>query len=372
MSSVANNTVLDDIGAEVLCDLVDTATTRVPANINAVAFANEGHAFAVALGNGQLGMGHLKPATLASTSGRRCAIGVPVVDLHERHRVAAVDVRAYRDAFVSSGQDGTVIVTPFDEPRSGGLLWSTDGDWIESIAVHDKAGLVAIAAGRSCVAVAPETGEIVTRIDLDHSISQVVFDRDGKRVALAHYGGVSLVELGGGSVEHRLEWKGAHIGVTWSPDNRYVVSATQEKELHIWDLVTMRDLRMGGYQRKTHQMDWMSSDDMLVCSGSDVVTAWSFAGSGPGGRPPVEIGFVFGATVTAVAAHPLRNYVAAGFSSGNVLIGATVKGEAVVAQARTQAPITSLAWSSDGSILAAGDQRGGIACMSVPAELPVR
>ena len=53
-----------------------------------------------------------------------------------------------------------------------------------------------------------------------------------------------------------LAWKGAHIGVAWSPCGRYVVSALQEKELHGWDLVTMQDFRMGGYPRKTQAMAW--------------------------------------------------------------------------------------------------------------------
>ena len=119
-------------------------------------------------------------------------------------------------------------------------------------------------------------------------------------------------------------------------------------------------------------MAWTADGTMLACSGADVVTAWSFAGSGPAGRPPIEIGFVFGATVTTVAAHPMRNLVAGGFSSGDVLIGATGKGEALVAQARSGTPITALAWSPDGQMLLAADRAGNATAFVVPDDLPVR
>ena len=360
MSALAQDDVEEGAGIELASPLFETISVMAPSNANAAAFANDGRHFAVALGDGSLAVGSWEDTA-----------SPPQLTRRPHHRVAAVAVRAFGDGFVSAGQDGTVWLTPAGAPQSATRIWSSAGDWIEALLVHEGAGLIAAASARSLVVLASD-GIPRLQCEFEETISGLAFDRDGQRLAVSGYGGVSLVELATGTVEHRLTWKGAHIGVTWSPDNRYVVSATQEKELHIWDLVTMRDFRMGGYPRKTHQMAWTADGQMLACSGADVVTAWPFKGSGPEGRPPVEIGFVFGATVTAVAAHPVQNIVAAGYSSGSVLLGATVKGEALIARSRTKWPVTALAFSPDGSRLIAVDQAGGIALVAVPDELGVR
>jgi WD40 repeat protein len=360
MSALAGESYDQSVGVELASPLFDVVTVDAPANANAAAFGNEDHAFAVALGDGSVVIG-----SWAADGGE------PVLTRHPRHGVAAVAVRPFRAGFVSAGQDGTVYLTEAAAPHEATKLWASAGDWIEALAVHEREGRIAAASARTVI-VLNAAGDVIFERAFDETIADVTFDADGRRLAIAHYGGVSLIELAGGTIEHRFDWKGAHIGVTWSPDHRYVVSATQEKELHIWDLVTMRDFRMGGYPRKTHQMDWTADGQMLACSGADVVTAWPFKGSGPEGRPPVEIGFVFGATVTAVAAHPTRNLIAAGFSSGSVLVGATAKGEALIARSRTGHPVISVAFAPDGRRLIAVDRSGGIALIAMPEQLGVR
>ncbi len=151
-----------------------------------------------------------------------------------------------------------------------------------------------------------------------------------------------------------------------------MVSATQERELHVWDLVTLQDLRMGGYPHKIHGLGWLTDGPFLICTGADVITAWSFADAGPAGKPPIEIGYVYNGLVTAVAANPVRALVAGGYSTGSLLLGGVVKGEALLARASQSDAITGLAWAPDGCRLIAGTAAGTAIIVDVPDDLNIR
>lgn len=355
--SAQNLTFAEDIGAETISPLVRERRIDLPANATDCCFSRDGTLCAVAMGDGSV--------ALIDPRDEQGALRLLAL-----HRIAAVAVRPFGAGFVSAGQDGRVVL--FADAEAAPRETCTFADrWIESLAVHQDAGRIAVAVGNA-VSVFDQNGKALGRFpEVTGTVSGVAFDAGGNRVAASHYNGVTVFNLATGAADLILEWKGAHIGVSWSPNGRFLVTATQEKELHVWDLVTMQDFRMGGYPRKIHQMSWSADSEVMGCSGADVITAWSFAGAGPGRRPPVEIGFVFGGTVTAVAAHPTQPLFAGGFSSGNVLIGATRKGEAIVARARTGTAVTSLGWSSDGCCLAAADGVGRLSLFQLPGNLGV-
>jgi len=102
----------------------------------------------------------------------------------------------------------------------------------------------------------------------------------------------------------KLEWRGSHIGITWSPDGTTVLTAMQERELHGWQLTNHQTMSMAGYSAKVRSMDWLRRPMMLVTSGGDCMIAWSFTGGGPMGKPPLDVGNGLGRLVTSVAVHP--------------------------------------------------------------------
>jgi len=406
MSAPALN-MLGSIGAEAVSPLVTTRSLALGANATdlAVGGSPEAPVIAVTLGDGCVVLASVTVATggLPGLSAQK-QVSLTSARL-SAHRVAAVAVSRFGDGFVTAGQDGRVAkLSPATgnpdtgtDPETGKdpdigtdigsgagtgsgtgaaaawleqELFDADGDWIEVLEADETNGRIAIAHGRTVV-VADAAGATHITATMETTVTGVSFIGDGRRIAVSHYNGVTLVSLTDASDRSELIWKGAHIGVTTSPDGRYVVTATQEKELHVWDLVTLQDYRMGGYPRKTRSFDWMVSGDILCCSGADVVTAWSFAGAGPGRKPPLEVGFVFGGTVSAVATHPTRPYVAAGFSCGNVQIGAVQKGEAIAAKSRTNATVSALDWSPCGAWLASADVAGALTVYAVPSELGV-
>lgn len=347
-----------DIGAEVVSPLVQAEHVQLPANATALAFAADNRSLAVALGDGSVSL------VTRSALGGWGQINRPC------HRVAAVAVASLGSQFVTAGQDGAVrLVDPEGQVAPEPLYHAAD-HWIEALAVHEVSGTIAVAAGRE-VAILRADGQRIGTASLAETPTGLDFAPDGGRLVASHYNGLTVIDTASGAQVQFFEWKGSHIGVTWSPCGNYIVTATQERMLHGWNLRTGKHFRMGGYPRKTHQMAWTDDASIMACSGADVITAWSFAHGGPGGKPPLEIGFVFGGTVTTVAVHPSKPLVAGGFNTGNVLIGATRKGEAVVAQARTGVPVTAMAWSPYGDTVAAADSGGRLSLFALAADLKV-
>jgi WD40 repeat protein len=202
-------------------------------------------------------------------------------------------------------------------------------------------------------------------------VTGLAFNPKGKRLAVSHYGGATLRwtgKLDQGAT--KLEWRGSHIGITWSPDGTTVLTAMQERELRGWRLTDRQTMSMAGYGAKVRSMDWLRRPMILATSGGDCVTAWSFTGGGPMGKPPLEVGSGLGRLVTSVAVHPKNPIVAAGFDEGQVIVCALSREEKVV---RLRWPdwerITALAWSRDGARLAVGTDAGVISLFDLSKSL---
>lgn len=341
-----------DIGAATVSPLIAAQTCTLPCNVTALIFSESGKYFAAALGDGTIQrIAFEKQANVNA---------LHPIELLYRHEGAVTHLASFGDDLVSAGQDGRVVRhanNNGDEPK---ILAEGSLGWINDLAIHRRACLIAATSGDKVIVVRTDGSHVTTLDGYPSTVSGLAFDKTAARLAASHYNGVSINSLENGFLDVALEWKGSHTGLSWSPDDRFIVSTTQERELHVWDLITMQDFRMGGYPRKIHQMDWLDGGEILACSGADVITAWSFAGGGPKNKPPLEIGYVFGGTVTAVAAHPTKRYVAGGFSTGGVMIGGVVKGEARVAKPASGSPVTALAWSPDGSTLIAANEAGEI------------
>lgn len=287
------------------------------------------------------------------------------------HGAAVTGLVGLEELLFSTAQDGQLLCHDLVSGTHD-TVFTVPGQWLWALAVAPRTGQLACAAGRSVMVIPTAKGSANAS---DHrftshpsSVSGLAFSPDGKRLAVSHYDGVTIWPLDGSGQGDVLRWKGFHIGVSWSPDGRFVVSATQERELHVWDLVTGKDFRLGGYPAKTHALAWTSPRAgplRLTCSGADVITAWPFGDGGPGGLPPVEIGYVYTGRVTTVAPHGSRAWVAGGYTTGTVLVGGLQKGEAAFARIADGEEISALDWASGGEILAAGTRRGSIELISI-------
>lgn len=315
------------------------------ARINAVAFTGDG-VLAAALGDGSVNL----IATDFSHAPVAC------------HEGAALGLTLDVDgkAFVTCGDDGRVVRTSLDGRTSE--LFAQKGQQIDVIAVSQAAGIRAVATGREVHLLDAQGRPFGNAADHPSTIAGLAFNPKGKRLAVAHYGGVTLWWTATiGQSPAKLNWRGSHIGVSWSPDGSYVMTAMQECELHGWKVADGRDLAMRGYTAKVRSMSWAAKPMVLATSGADCVVAWPFAGTGPQGKPPVEVGQGLGRLVTQVAVHPNRPLVAAGFDDGGLTVSELVAGVENRSVRITDADgdgVTALVWSANGTRLAVGKQSG--------------
>lgn len=259
--------------------------------------------------------------------------------------------------------DGRRLVTGGDD----GLVATTDATGaITRIAERPRKWIDHVASGPGD-AIAYATGRQVTvrfadgrerSLDLPRAAGGIAFAPKGTRLAIARYDGVTLWWPATEAAPTMLEWKGAHLGVSFSPDGKYVVTAMQDNALHGWRLADGKDMRMSGYPAKPRSMSWSARGRFLATSGANAAVLWPFhAKDGPMGKPPLQLG-AREVLVTRVACHPREEMVAIGYQDGMILAVRFADAEEAVMRRPGGGPVSALAWDEAGHRLAFGTEEG--------------
>lgn len=295
-------------------------------------------------------------ATAAGTI-HRLDHGHKVTEAHEGLLACIRD--AHSDSLITGGEDGKVLRIGAD----GGVteLAHTPRKWITQVAGGPQ-GAVAYAFGKaSLVRLADGT---TREFPETRTVEGIAFAPKGLRIAAARYNGVSLHWAATPGQPTDLEWKGAHTGVTFSPDNRFVVTSMQENALHGWKLdaksgTEARHMRMTGYPGKVKSLSWSAKGKWLASSGAPAAIVWPFSGKdGPMGKSPQELGTRANIMVTQVAFHPVEEILAIGFIDGMVLAVRMADGKEALLRRPGKGAITSMAWSGNGKLIAFSSEAG--------------
>jgi WD40 repeat protein len=117
-------------------------------------------------------------------------------------------------------------------------------------------------------------------------------------------------------------------------------------------------MRMSGYAARVTSLDWTAGGRWLATAGSNQIILWPFqTKDGPMGKQPRLLAPAE-QRVETVACHPRQDIVAAGYEDGMVLIVRIEDGAEILAKKPGAAPVTALAWSADGTLLAFGAESG--------------
>ncbi|MBU6235036.1 MAG: WD40 repeat domain-containing protein [Alphaproteobacteria bacterium] len=310
------------------------------APVNALAFAEDGSAYAFGLGNGRV---HIVRGEERKTI--------------EAHSGAVPTVCGYGDGFLTLSDDGTLKHIAADGSLKD--IAKFKGVWTERMAVH-KNGSFAVAVGRDVHLWTKMDAEPRILSPHNGTVNDVYFAPDGRGLAAAHRDGVTLWAWPHFEPQPMvLPWKGAHLSVTVSADKRWIVSAMQEGALHMWNVALKRDYQMRGYFGKPLSMAWSPDKKWLATSGAETVIVWPFDKAGPEGREPLQLGWSNSTLVTHVAAHPEAPVLAAGFEDGAVVMIDLIDKKAFSATAPSGHAVTALAFAPAGDSLIAGTANGG-------------
>jgi WD40 repeat protein len=274
------------------------------------------------------------------------------VTVHEGGILAAA---SDGNRMLTGGDDGKVVTTTVDMATA---VIATDPKhrWIDHVAIAPD-GSIAWSAGKQAF-VQPRKGEL-RQLEVPSTVGGIAFAPKGLRLGIAHYHGATLwfpnaIE----AAPERLEWMGSHLGITFSPDGRFLVTAMQEPTLHGWRLADRGHMRMAGYSTKVKAMAWAWDGKSLATSGSNQLVAWGFDGKdGPMGREP-DLLAPAGHQVTAVACHARKDLTAVGYADGAALLVRMADGAEILARRPSGSAVSGLAWSTIGTKLAFGTDDG--------------
>jgi len=309
-----------------------------------VAAAVNGRQFAVALGDGTVRL--IDSETLDAES-------ITV----RAHKGAALCLAADIDKgyFLSGGDDGKLV--RIGRTGTVEVIAEVKNRWIDHVITHAASGIRVYASGKDVFVLGKKDKE-PRQMTHATSVGGLAINPKGKRLAVTHYNGVTLWWLASKSEPTRLEWKGSHLQVVWSPDGDYVLTAMQENALHGWRLSDGEHMRMSGYAGKIRSIAFTRRGHFLATGGSERVICWPFTGGGPMGKAPAEFGGAGEALVSALAAHPIHDVMAAGFDNGALMLGQPGLNGAKLLMKPTGNAVTTMIWNADGDKLLVGTESG--------------
>jgi WD40 repeat protein len=318
---------------------------------------------------------------------RHIAAGAPVVGVHflgktpvfglgeEALLFAPEDgerrVAVHEGVILASASDGARIVTGGDD----GKLIATDAQgehqilatddkrrWIDRVALGPD-GAVAWSAGKTAH-VLNRKGE-ARSFEAPSTVAGLTFFPKGFRLAVAHYNGATLwFPNAAGAKPETLEWKGSHLGVTISPDGKFLVTTMQESMLHGWRIADAKHMRMSGYSARVRSLSWSAGGEFLATSGSEQLILWPFDGKeGPMGRQPKMLA-ASQSRVAVVACHPRQTVAAVGYADGAVILVRIDDGALIQVKAAGASPVSALGWDENGQTLAFGTEAGEAGALS--------
>src|SRR5258708_11988631 len=312
---------------------------------------------------------------------RPLAIGMPVTAIHflgdtavfvgrEENGVVVSaageisTVAIHGGAILGAASDGERIVTGGDDGKVVALdakgkvtVLATDPKrrWIDNVALHPD-GAVAWSLGKTAF-VRSGKGEEKS-FDVPTTVGGLALPPKGLRLAIAHYNGVTLWFPNMAAKPEFLEWAGSHLAVTFSPDNKFLVTAMHEPALHGWRLADSRHMRMTGYPGRVRSMSWSAGGKALATSGAEAVIMWPFGSKdGPMGKEPAMLA-PLQARAAAVACHPKQDILAAGYSDGTILMVRLTDGAEILVRRNGTAPVSALAWNAKGTVLVFATEDG--------------
>ncbi len=271
-------------------------------------------------------------------------------------------VIATPEGFATADESGRIHLTTVQGETT--LLADTKYMFLENIVYFAKKKQIIAATGKSVTIINADGSTSQLPHKLPSTIGGMAISPIGPRLAVSHYGGASILALDNTKNPPRLlPWKGSHLGLTYSPDGKWLISSMQEQAIHLWRLSDGMDLQMRGYPSKITQFSWMSDNTTLGTNGGGGVPLWSFATEkGPAGtqaRVLADSG-VQETLVTSLAMHPKGPFCAIGYTDGLTLLTQTVEDRAILLHEPNAQPVQHIAWSANGMHLALAHANGTV------------
>lgn len=281
-------------------------------------------------------------------------------------------------------QEGDVpLVVPF---HAGGFLVGTDDGAVRPVSVQGEVGedffrlggpvLALDHAEQSGVTAASDGNDLYLLDQAANAIARsrpvlpipgaLKFSPDGR-----HLAGLSADSLIVMALDRDLTIQlvamlpSRPTGVHWNRQANRIACGLEIGGLSVIDVPLGRTDTILDFPAPVQDLAW-AADGQLVASGAYRIAAWGT------GAEAASQALLTGHTglilVEAVAAHPTRDLVAAGYADGRIVV-ARLGGRDELFVRPFGGGVTALAWSADGCHLAVGDAEGQAALITFPPQL---
>lgn len=200
-------------------------------------------------------------------------------------------------------------------------------------------------------------------------IEALAISPDGRQVAASFADGLSIWALGGSTAAlHEITLPSRPHSLRWKADGKALACSLEGGGFGLVDLQGGRVELFGDFPASVQSLSWSSPADALVASGAFRIAAWSGASQQDGDRAALVTGRPGLVLVDAVAAHPKKALVAAGYANGQIVIAEVGARDEMLVRS-SGGVVTALAWSADGTHLALGDASGTAAIVTFPHQM---
>jgi WD40 repeat protein len=201
-------------------------------------------------------------------------------------------------------------------------------------------------------------------------IEALAISPDGSQVAASFADGLSIWNLDGATAAlHEIALPSRPHCLQWKADGKALACSLEGGGFGLVDLQRGCVERFPDFPASVRSLSWSNPADAFVASGAFRIAAWSSHASQKGeDRAALVTGRAGLVLVDAVAAHPRKALVAAGYANGQIVVAEIgARDEMLVRSAG--GVVTALAWSADGAHLALGDASGTAAIVTFPHQM---
>ena len=202
-----------------------------------------------------------------------------------------INISGGGNKILATSTDGSICLFDSDTLTLTSNIFVSEKNWPSGTSVSSSGLFGAVVAGSS-----------INLLDLSHPEQQIImtdfgrgsfcsveFSPTGKYVAATTQG--KIMSWDTNSLHSRaLNWKGSHVDIFWSPNEHHVCSTTHDRELHVWNLTSEQEFRLGGFGRKIRHVAWNPVGASLAAVSEENVVVWSLANDGGFRNTPQELG----------------------------------------------------------------------------------
>ena len=199
----------------------------------------------------------------------------------------AMSIHPNGEIFATSGQDGIVRILNCNNGEEIKAIKLGKG-WVEHLSWSNGGLYLAIAFSKKVYVFNQDGNEQWVSEEHPSTVSAISWSNKNE-LATACYGRVTFFDVANKKTNQKLEWQGSLVSMQLSPDGDIVACGSQDNSVHFWRRSTGLDAEMTGYPGKPSHLSFDDSGMLLATSGSERITVWSFSGNGPEGTMPGEL-----------------------------------------------------------------------------------